>query len=164
VVFSNLRDRERQRNGLEKEGIAMISTIIEFLVTSPFIINLLLLFLIILDVVLSVLALLLPNTWFKLFHDQPYVDPQGLLRRTGAVWVAFTLLQFIAYMKWQEQPYWLVLIAGVRLTELFSDWTYLYFAQNITKVGRLSLLIAPPANLVMGWFFIQSFLKLTAGK
>ena len=36
----------------------MISTIIDFLVTSPFIINLLLIFLIILDVVLSVLALL----------------------------------------------------------------------------------------------------------
>jgi hypothetical protein len=154
----------RARNDLGKEGSAMISAIIDFLVTSPFLINLLLVFLIILDVVLSVLALLLPNTWFRLFHNQPYVDPQGLLRRTGAVWVAFTLLQFIAFMKWQEQPYWLVLIAGVRLTELFSDWTYLYFAQNITKVGRLSLLIAPPANLVMGWFFIQSFLRLTAGK
>jgi hypothetical protein len=142
----------------------MLSSIIDFFVSSPLVINLLLLFLIVLDVVLSVLALLLPKIWFRIFHDQPYIDPQGLLRRTGAVWVAFTLLQFIAYMKWQEHPYWLVLIAGVRLTELFSDWTYLYFAQNITRLGRLSLWIAPPANLVMGWFFIQSFLKLTAGK
>jgi hypothetical protein len=142
----------------------MLASIIDFLVSSPLLINLLLLFLIILDVVLSVLALLLPNTWFKLFHNQPYVDPQGLLRRTGAVWVAFTLLQFLAYMKWPAQPYWLVVIAGVRLTELFSDWMYLYFAQNVTPVGRLSLWIAPPANLVMGWFFIESFLKLTTGE
>ena len=142
----------------------MFSAIIDFFVSSPFVINLLLILLIVLDVILSVLALLLPNTWFKLFHNQPYIDPQGLLRRTGAVWVAFTLLQFIAYMKWPEQPYWLVLIAGVRLTELFSDWTYVYFAQNVTRVGRMSLWIAPPANLVLGWFFIQSFLKLTTGK
>jgi hypothetical protein len=141
----------------------MLLSIFDFIIGSSFIINILLIFLIILDVVLSILALLLPSTWFKIFHNQSYTDPQGLLRRTGAVWVAFTLLQFIAYMKWQEQYYWLVLIAGVRLTELFSDWTYLYFAQNITRVGRISLWIAPPANLVMGWFFIQSFLKLTTG-
>jgi hypothetical protein len=142
----------------------MLLSIFDFIIGSSFVINILLLFLVGLDVVLFVLALLLPNTWFIIFHNQPYTDPQGLLRRTGAVWVAFTLLQFIAYMKWQEQYYWLVLIAGVRLTELFSDWTYLYFAQNITRVGRISLWIAPPANLVMGWFFIQSFLKLTTGK
>jgi hypothetical protein len=142
----------------------MLLALIDLLTSSPLVINLLLLFCVILDVVLFVLALLLPNTWFRIFHNQPYIDPQGLLRRTGAVWVAFTLLQFIAYMQWQEHPYWLVLIAGVRLTELFSDWTYLYFAQNITRVGRISLWIAPPANLLMGWFFIQSFLKLTMGK
>jgi hypothetical protein len=142
----------------------MAASIIDFFVSSPFVINLLLLLLIILDVVLSILALLLPHTWFKIFHSQPYIDPQGLLRRTGAVWLAFTLLQCIAYMRWQEQPYWLVVIAGVRLTELFSDWTYLYFSQTITKVGRISLWIAPPANLVMGWLFIQSFLTLTTRK
>ena len=142
----------------------MLLALIDLLTSSPLVINLLLLFCVILDVVLFVLALLLPNTWFRIFHNQPYIDPQGLLRRTGAVWVAFTLLQFIAYMQWQEHPYWLVLIAGVRLTELFSDWTYLYFAQNITRLGRISLWIAPPANLLMGWFFIQSFLKLTMGQ
>jgi hypothetical protein len=145
-------------------GTAMLLSFIDSLTSSPLVINLLLLFLIVLDVVLFVLSLLLPNTWFKIFHNQPYIDPQGLLRRTGAVWAAFALLQFIAYIKWQEDPYWLVVIAGVRLTELFSDWVYLYFAQNITKLGRLGLLISPPANLVMGWFFIQSFLNLTADK
>ena len=99
-----------------------------------------------------------------MIHNQPYNDPQGLLQRTGAVWVAFTLLQVIAYVKWEEQPYWLVLVAGVRLTELFSDWTYLYFSQNITWSGAISLFIAPPANLAMGWFLIQSFLAITKVK
>jgi hypothetical protein len=142
----------------------MLSSIVEFVVTSPLLINLLLIVLIVLDVILSVLALLLPSRWFQLFHNQPYVDPQGLLRRTGAVWVAFTLLQVIALMKWPEQPYWLVLIAGVRLTELFSDWVYVLFAQSMTRAGRISLLVAPPANFVIGCFFIQSFLHLTAAK
>jgi hypothetical protein len=141
----------------------MLSSIVDFFVSSPFVINILLILLVILDVVLAVMALLLPNTWFKMFHNQPYIDPQGLLRRTGAVWAAFALLQLIAYLKWPEQPFWLALIAGVRLTELFSDWAYLLFSQNITRAGRIGLWISPPANLVMGWFFIQSFLKFTTG-
>ena len=142
----------------------MLISIIDSMIGSTFAVNILLLFLIILDLVLCTLALLFPKTWFKIFHDQPYTDPQGLLRRTGAVWAAFTLLQVIAYIKWEKQSYWLVLIAGVRLTELFSDWTYLYFAQKTTWSARLSLFIAPPANLAMGWFLIASYLRLTQGR
>ena len=54
----------------------MFSSIIDFFVSSPFVINLLLLLLIILDVVLSVLALLLPNTWFKII-------PQSTIYRSA---------------------------------------------------------------------------------
>jgi hypothetical protein len=139
----------------------MLVSSIDAMIGSSLAINILLIFLIILDAVLCTLALLFPNAWFKIFHDQPYIDPQGLLRRTGAVWVAFTLLQVVALVQWQEQYYWLVLIAGVRLTELFSDWTYLYFAQKTTWSGRVSLFLAPPANLAIGWFLIESFLRLT---
>ncbi len=134
------------------------------MIGSPLIIKFLLVFLIVLDVVLSTLALAFPHAWFRLIHDQPYIDPQGLLRRTGAVWAAFTLLQAIAFVKWRERPYWLVLVAGVRLTELFSDWTYVYFAQHVTWSARVGLLIAPPANLVMGWFLIKSFLRITGSR
>jgi hypothetical protein len=123
-------------------------------------VNLLLIFLVILDLVLSSLCLFAPSTWFKLMHDAPYVDPEGLLRRTGAVWAAFTLLQFLALVLWRKKPYWLVLVAGVRLTEIFSDWTYLYFAASITSFGRLGLLIAPPANVIFGWLLIRAYLRL----
>jgi hypothetical protein len=126
-------------------------------------INLLLLFLIALDAGLSMVALAFPYLWFQLIHGEPYSDPQGLLRRTGAVWAAFTLLQGIAYVKWRVQPYWLVVVAGVRLTELFSDWTYAYFAQQVTWAGRIGLLLAPPANLACGWFLITRFLHRARG-
>lgn len=119
----------------------------------------LLIFLVVLDTVLSTLTICFPEMWFRIFHGVAYVDPQGLLRRTGALWVAFTLLQATAFFKWERQPYWLVLVAGVRLTELFSDWTYLYFASNITTYGRIGLLIAPPGNLLFGWYLIRSYLK-----
>jgi hypothetical protein len=120
----------------------------------------LLVFLVILDIVLSTTCLLFPETWFKTFHGAPYIDPQGLLKRTGAVWVAFTVLQAAAVFKWEKEPWWLVLIAGVRLTELFSDWTYMYVAQSMTTMGRIGLFIAPPGNLVFGWFLIWAYKKI----
>lgn len=120
----------------------------------------LLVFLVILDIVLSTTCLLYPEKWFSIFHGAPYIDPQGLLKRTGAVWVAFTLLQLIAVFRWEKEPWWLVLIAGVRLTELFSDWTYMYVAQSMTTMGRIGLFIAPPGNLAFGWFLIWAYLKI----
>ena len=122
----------------------------------------LLAFLVILDIVLSVVALCFPDTWFMTFHGVPYdnLDAQGLLKRTGAIWVAFTLLQLIAFFRWEKETWWLVLIAGVRWTELFSDWTYLYVADSITTMGKIGLLIAPPGNLVFGWILIRVYKKI----
>ena len=120
----------------------------------------LLIFLVILDIVLSATCLLSPETWFKVFHNAPYVDPQGLLKRTGAVWVAFTLLQLIAVFRWEKQPWWLVLIAGVRLTEIFSDWVYIYVSQSITTFGWIGLFVSPPTNLLFGWFLVRSYRKI----
>jgi len=122
--------------------------------------NLLLAGLVVLDIVLSGTCLFFPDLWFRWFHGAPYVDPQGLLRRTGAVWAAFTLLQLIALIRWQRYPHWLVLVAGVRLTEIFSDWTYLFFCSNITWFGRMALLVSPPANLVFGWILLRTWARV----
>lgn len=120
-------------------------------------------FLVALDVVLATCALALPNTWFAVMHDRPYIDPAGLLRRTGAVWVAFLLLQAIALVRWRRAPYWLALIAGVRLTEIFSDLTTLAVADHVTWFARLTLPMATLTNLVVGWFLIVSYRRLVPG-
>lgn len=122
--------------------------------------NLLLAGLVVLDIVLSGTCLFFPDLWFKWFHGVPYVDPQGLLRRTGAVWAAFTLLQFVALIRWQRYPHWLVLVAGVRLTEIFSDWTYLFFCSNITWFGRLALFVSPLGNLAFGWILLRTWARV----
>ncbi len=71
------------------------------------------------------------------------------------------MFQMIAYLRWRKQPYWLPLVAGIRLTEVFSDWTYILVAYpHITWFGYLGLGIAPPSNVLLGWFFISSFLKI----
>jgi len=125
-------------------------------------IYLLLAILVLVDLVLSTTCLLYPDTWFMRFHGVPYdnLDVEGLLKRTGALWVAFTLLQFIAMIRWTREPWWLVLIAGVRLTELFSDWTYIYVAHTLTPFGKFGLFIAPPSNLIMGIFLVWAYKKM----
>jgi len=126
-------------------------------------VNVFLVFLILLDVFLSTVAIGFPNFWTQSMHGLPYVDPYGLLRRTGALWVAFTLLQTIALVRWQKQPYWLPLIAGVRFTELFSDWTTIIVAKQMTALGTIGLLIAPPANLLFGLILISTYKRLQTG-
>ena len=126
-------------------------------------VNVLLLFLVALDIVLSTVALAFPERWFSIMHGLAYDDPAGLLRRTGALWVAFVLLQAIALVRWQKQPYWLTLIAGVRFTELFSDWVTIFAAKQVTAIGTLGLLIAPPANLVFGLILISTYKRLQSG-
>ena len=122
----------------------------------------LLAFLVILDLVLSTTCLLFPDKWFMTFHGVHYdnLDVEGLLKRTGALWVAFTLLQLLAFFFWRKSPWWLVLIAGVRLTELFSDWTYMYVAHTMTTIGKMGLFIAPPGNLAFGIFLVWAYKKI----
>jgi hypothetical protein len=124
-------------------------------------VNVLLVVLILLDVIYDVVIFFSPETWFRVMHGAPYIDPEGLLRRTAAVWAAFVLWQTIALVRWKKGPHWLMLVAGIRWTEIFADWTYLYFAHSITTVGRLGLLSAAPINLLCGWFFYRSYFKAT---
>jgi hypothetical protein len=119
--------------------------------------------LVVLDVVLSAIAIGYPDRWFQLMHAMPYDDPAGLLRRTGATWIAFVLIQAIALVRWQRRPYWLAVVAGVRFTELFSDWTTLIAAKQMTLGGTLGLLISPPANLIFGVVLISTYLRLQRG-
>ncbi len=118
--------------------------------------NLLLAGLAVVDIVLSGTCLFFPDLWFRWFHGAPYVDPQGLLRRMGAVWATFAMLQLIALVRWQRFPHWLALVAGVRLTELFCDWVYLLSCSNITWFGRGALFLSPPANLALGWILLRT--------
>ena len=120
-------------------------------------VDVLLIALIVFDLVVAVGALLLPNVWFRLLHDAEHVDPGGLLRRTGAIWAAFTVLQVLALPRWRRAPIWLVLVCGIRLSEMFADWTWLAFADQVTPFGTVALLVTLPANLLICWFLFASY-------
>ena len=98
------------------------------------------------DTSLCVLSWWQPDLWFHVFH---HADPLGfdvaLLRRAGGQWAAFALVQAIALLRWRTQPLWLVIVAGARISDLFTDLSYLASVPSLTPIGWVALL--PPAFL-----------------
>ena len=119
--------------------------------------------LVIFDLLVAAGAFLLPQLWFRILHAAEYVDPQGLLRRTGAIWVAFSVVQILALPRWRAAPHWLLLITGIRLSEMFADWTYLIFASSKTPFGTVALLVTLPANLLICWLLFATWRRMAGG-
>jgi hypothetical protein len=120
--------------------------------------------LVIFDVVLASWAFLAPDLWFRVFHGVPYHDPEGFLRRCGANWAAFALFQAVAFLRWRQAPYWVAVAAGIRLSDIFTDWTYLAFATHITAFGIVALALASPLNMLAGWWLLRAYRRHGAGE
>jgi len=124
--------------------------------------NRLLLSLVLLDIVLSSTGYLLPGVWFKIFHGVSYIDPQGFLQRCAGNWAMFTVLQTIALYKWEKNLIWLGVVAGVRLSDMLTDWSYLWFCSDITWFGRLALFNAGPFNLLCGLYLYYAYKRFNS--
>jgi|RhiMetdeSRZDD1v2_1073273.scaffolds.fasta_scaffold105692_4 hypothetical protein len=101
------------------------------------------------DTALFVMTCIAPGVWFRVFHA---AAPAGLeiafLRRTGGQWAAFALAQAIAIWRWKNDPVWLVVVAGVRFSDLFTDLIYVLAVPSLTRLGWALLLPPPVLNLI----------------
>jgi hypothetical protein len=109
------------------------------------------------DAALGALILISGTTWFDLVHGTDYVDPQATLKRTGALWLSFAIVQAIAFFRWQQAPHWLMILAGIRFGDVLSDWFYWADASDHTWLGHVGLLLASPLNLLLGLFFYRAY-------
>jgi len=101
------------------------------------------------DTSLFLLAWLSPGTWFRLLHAAaPAGFDVALLRRAAGQWLAFSLAQGIALWQWRKRPIWLVIVAGVRFSDLFTDISYILAVPSLTTLGWACLLPPPLLNLV----------------
>jgi hypothetical protein len=101
------------------------------------------------DTFLFLMAWFAPDLWFKVFHASL---PAGLevafLRRSAGQWAAFALAQAITLWRWQKQPVWLPITAGIRFSDLFTDISYILAVPSLTPIGWILLLPPPLLNLV----------------
>ena len=115
------------------------------------------------DTALFVLSWWKPDLWFHLFH---HADPLGfdvaLLRRAGGQWAAFALVQAIALLRWRTRPSWLVIVAGARISDLFTDLSYIAAVPSLTPFGWATLV--PPAflNLAFAVTMMVAYRQATA--
>lgn len=108
-----------------------------------------------LDLVLSVWGFAFPEAWYAFFHGAAYVDPQGLLPRCAANWLAFFLIQAVALGRWRRTPGLLLVVAGCRLGDMLTDITCLVFASNVTVFGAIAFPIAGLGNVALGTALIR---------
>ena len=101
------------------------------------------------DTFLFLMAWFAPDLWFKVFHASV---PAGLevafLRRSAGQWAAFALAQAITLWRWQKQPVWLPIAAGIRFSDLFTDISYILAVPSLTPIGWMLLLPPPLLNLI----------------
>ncbi len=114
-----------------------------------------------LDTILVTWAGAFPALWYEAFHGVPYDDPQGYLRRCAANWAAFLLFQAIAFVRWKRDVMWLAIVAGIRLSDIFTDVTDVLIAENTTWFAQLTLAPMSAINLIIGLVLIRAYRQRT---
>jgi len=118
--------------------------------------------LVLFDLVLVIWAFFAPDLWFEVWHGTVYDDPAGLVRRCGANWAAFLMLQAIALFRWQRHNHWIAIIAGVRLSDVFTDVTTTLFAEQLTIWGAVLLPLGSLMNVVVGLWLLRAWHALSS--
>lgn len=115
--------------------------------------------LVLFDLTLVVWVAFAPHLWFWAFHVDADADALSLLllRRCGANWAAFFLFQAIAFVRWEREPVWLAVVAGVRLSDIFTDPTYAALSEAPTWFSLATLPAMGLINLGLGLFLLRAY-------
>ena len=117
------------------------------------------------DVTIFAISWVAPELWFRLFHHSvPAGLEVALLRRSGGQWLGFALGQALTLALWRRRPEWLAVAAGIRLSDLFTDISYLLAAPSLARFGQLLFPIFPILNLVGVVIFLKAYQQAISGR
>ena len=117
------------------------------------------------DITIFAISWIAPQVWFHLFHHNTGGAIEiALLRRSGGQWLAFALGQAITLWEWRRRPEWLAVAAGIRLSDLFTDLSYLIAAPSITLFGQMLFPIFPILNLVGVVILLKGYQQTVSGR
>lgn len=122
-------------------------------------VNPLLLFMIVIDFSVVIWGFFFPDAWFSYFHNSPYIDPQGLLYRCAANWTGFLIIQTFAFLFWKKHPWLLLLVAGCRFSDVFTDTTCLIFSSNFSTAALVLFPLTGLGNIFAGCFLVYFWRK-----
>lgn len=115
------------------------------------------------DAAIFALSWAAPELWFHVFH---HAEPAGLdvalLRRAGGQWAAFAVVQAIALWRWRTRPLWLIVVAGLRASDLLTDLSYVISVPSLTPLGWAALLPPPVLNTLFVVVMVLAYRQATA--
>lgn len=104
-----------------------------------------------------------PHLWVWAFHGVDVPDPQALFTRMGANWAAFALIQWVAVFRCRQHTEWIVVVVGVRLSDIFTDITYVLACEDATWFAWATLPLSSLTNLLFGLWLLSAWRRLSAG-
>jgi hypothetical protein len=116
--------------------------------------------LVLIDFTIGTIMLWEPGYWSRIIHSGDISDEVQLLRRTAGVRFSVAVIQGWALIDWWNRPIWLLVVAGMRLSESVADWGYLARTIQTSILGRTYLAIIPVVNLAIGFTFLVSYANI----
>lgn len=124
---------------------------------SPSLVDGVLLFLGLLDLGLALWVFFFPEGFYRFFFDVSPGESRGLLYRSGGLWLTFALVQFLALYGWRSSPDWLLVVAGVRLSEWIADWVFLLAEDSFSWIGRIGFMVSVPFTNFFAFLFVVAY-------
>lgn len=113
------------------------------------------------DLALGSVATLWPQLYLDIVHpalDTPQID---LVRRTGALWLAFSAVALRAATAAPAlRARWFLVLAVIRLVEVPADAVYAALLSGASAWSQALIAAAPVLNLILGLFLLRLSRKL----
>lgn len=106
------------------------------------------------DLGLGLIASLWPDVYGSLMHGPLHPDADFMIRRTGVLWLFFSLCEGVAFAGVVRWPATLLAVAVLRLMDVPADIVYGVASPALTALGRSSLIFSPIFNLAVGLFLL----------
>lgn len=105
------------------------------------------------DLLLSAFTAAWPEVYLSIIHPD-LAEPQvELLRRSGGMWLAFSIVALIAATCPRDvRARWFMVLGWFRLIEVPADLLYGLTATGTGDFGRIIILAAPPLNFLIGGY------------
>lgn len=84
----------------------------------------------------------------------------SLVVRTGGIWLGSSMIQLIAFCLWTQNPLWLLVVGGIRLTEVTTGWIWLWSLANSTMISKIFLFMSPLFNVVLTTILFGKFFSI----
>lgn len=111
------------------------------------------------DYFLSFVTLFAPDFYMQVMHGSGANENIFMLQRTGVLWLAYAVVQTVAFINPQRFHLSVLIVAAFRLVEVPADPVYLLTSKHVSPLGTFGLIFAPLFNLTVGTLLMRAWIN-----